>query len=182
MQAARLRLWGDFVTKCSAVVSVKPWMSRHFSESRDRSYVGSAMCSECPKKDRRGKSCWLHPRESAPDIDQWPGGVTASPTLLGPVLCGASRASWDFCLSGGISSPPRTATPTTLPAGQSGRENEWIRDGAVQDFLGPVRPYPVTSSPLAARGPRTFILFQTRLTINRLDYFASWGKIPLILP
>jgi len=56
------------------------------SESRGPSYVGSSMCPECPTKDWRGTSCWLSPRESGPEVVQGPGGVTTSPTLLGPVL------------------------------------------------------------------------------------------------
>jgi len=44
-----LWLW-HFATKCAAVKFAKPWMSNHFSELRDRRYVGSAMCPECPTK------------------------------------------------------------------------------------------------------------------------------------
>ena len=53
-----LSVW-HFVTKSTGLKSVKPRMLRHFSESRDPSYVGSAMCSECPRKDRRSKSFGL---------------------------------------------------------------------------------------------------------------------------
>jgi len=42
--------------------------------------------SECPMTDWRGKPCWLNPRVSDPDVVQGLGGVTASPTLFGPVL------------------------------------------------------------------------------------------------
>jgi len=48
-----------FATKCAAVEFVEPWISNHFSELKDHSYVASAMCPECPTKDWRGKSCWL---------------------------------------------------------------------------------------------------------------------------
>ena len=42
-------------------------MSNHFSsESRDPSYISSAMCPECSKKDWRGKSCWLNPQGKRP--------------------------------------------------------------------------------------------------------------------
>jgi len=41
---------------------------------------------KCPRKDRRGKSCWLHPRGSGLEVDQGPGGAITSPTLRGPVL------------------------------------------------------------------------------------------------
>jgi len=30
--------------------------------------------------------CSVHPRESGPEVVQGPGGVTTSPTLLGPVM------------------------------------------------------------------------------------------------
>ena len=40
-----------FVTKSTGLKSVKPRMSRQFSESRDPSYVSSAMCPECPRKE-----------------------------------------------------------------------------------------------------------------------------------
>jgi len=33
-----------------------------------------------------GTSCWLQPRESGPEVVQGPGGVNASPNLLGPIL------------------------------------------------------------------------------------------------
>jgi len=36
------------------------------------------------QKGFRDESCWLHPRQSGPEVDQ--GGVTTAPTLLGPVL------------------------------------------------------------------------------------------------
>ena len=49
----------DQVRSCKIIC--KTWMSSHISESRDSSYVGSAMCPECPRKDWRGKSCWLLP-------------------------------------------------------------------------------------------------------------------------
>ena len=45
-----------FTTKCAAVKFAKPWISIHFFESRDPSYVGSAICPECPTKDWRDKS------------------------------------------------------------------------------------------------------------------------------
>ena len=44
-----------FVTKCTGLKSVKPAMSSHFPESRDTSYISSAMCPECPRKEWRTK-------------------------------------------------------------------------------------------------------------------------------
>ena len=50
-------------------------------------------------KDWRGKFSCLNPRESGPDVLQIPGGVTASPNLLGlvPSWCGSSRMIRDCC-------------------------------------------------------------------------------------
>jgi len=51
--------------------------------SRQLSYDRSAMCPECPRKNRRGEPSWLHPRESGPEVDQGPGDViTSSPCLV----------------------------------------------------------------------------------------------------
>jgi len=45
-----------------------------------------AMCLKCPRKCWRSKSCWLQPQERYSEIvQQGPGGVTTSPTFLGPV-------------------------------------------------------------------------------------------------
>jgi len=41
----------------------------------ERPQLGSAMCPECPRKDWKGMACWLHPRESVPEVVQVPGGV-----------------------------------------------------------------------------------------------------------
>jgi len=40
-----------FVTKSRDLKSIKPGMSSPFSESREPSYVSSAMCSECSRKE-----------------------------------------------------------------------------------------------------------------------------------
>ena len=50
-----------FVTKSTGLKSVKPGMSSHVSESRDPSYVSSAMYPECPRKEWRTKSFRLQP-------------------------------------------------------------------------------------------------------------------------
>ena len=75
-----------FATKWAAVKFVKPWMSNLFYTSRDPSSVGPAMWSECTRKYLRGKPCCLHPLESGPGVDQRPGGVITSPTLLGLIF------------------------------------------------------------------------------------------------
>ena len=74
-------------TKCLILGSgyVKHWILNHFSELRDPSYDGSAMCLDCPRIDWWGKSCWLHPQESGQEVIQGASGATTSPNLLGPV-------------------------------------------------------------------------------------------------
>jgi len=74
------------VTKSTGLKSVNPKMSSHFSDPRDHTYVSSATCQNAP-----GKNCELSPsgyslHPSGPKFVQGPGGVTTSPTLLGPVL------------------------------------------------------------------------------------------------
>ena len=74
----------DKVRSCEIrrVVDVEPFSS----ELRDPSYIGSAVCSECPTREWRDKSCWLKPRKSGSEIIQDLVWVTTSPTLLGLVL------------------------------------------------------------------------------------------------
>jgi len=48
-----------FVTESTGLKSVEPGMSSHFSESRDPSYISSAMCPECLRKEWRTKSFGL---------------------------------------------------------------------------------------------------------------------------
>ena len=75
----------------SSVVT-KQELSSTASCPRDPSYIGLAMCPECPTKDWQDMLCWLHPQESSnthgsgPEVIQQLGGVTTSPTLLGPIL------------------------------------------------------------------------------------------------
>ena len=60
-------MW-HFVTKSTGLKSVKPSMSSHFPESTDPSYVNSAMCPKCPRKEWRTKSFRL---QSTP-TGKWP--------------------------------------------------------------------------------------------------------------
>jgi len=62
--------------------------------SSDRELEWFHQVPKCPREDWRGKSCWLHPRESGPEVVQGPGGVTTSPTLLGPVLVWSHVLVW----------------------------------------------------------------------------------------
>ena len=113
-------MW-HFATKCAGVKFAKPWISSHFSEWRDPSLVRSAMCPECPRKDWRDQSCWLHPRDSGPEIVQGPGVLITLPTRLGPVLVW-SHQTWDYWKPWSISSPRVTAC--NPPERKTGYENE----------------------------------------------------------
>ena len=86
-----------------------------FSESRDPSCVGSAMCPECPRKYWRGKSCLIHHEKAA-----------QSSPCLAPSWCEASATMWDCSWSLRISNPPTTAAFPTLPRGKAGMKNEQI--------------------------------------------------------
>jgi len=82
-----LRPWFDTSQQSAQLRnSQSPECWTTFSELRDHNYVSSAMYLECPTKDWWGKLCWLNPLENNIDVVQDPGGVTASPTLLSPVL------------------------------------------------------------------------------------------------
>ena len=61
--------------------------------------AGSATWPDCPTKDLRGKSSWLHPREREPKVDQGPGCMITSPTycILVPPWCRTSITFWDCC-------------------------------------------------------------------------------------
>jgi len=110
-----------FATKCAIVKFVKPWMSSHFCESRDLSYIGLVMCAECRREDWRGKACWLHLRDGGPEVVQGQRGVITHPTLLGPVLFSIhSKTMWDCFWPCGVSSPPEAVCPATLPKGKAG--------------------------------------------------------------
>lgn len=49
---------------------------------RSCNYVGLTMCPQCPRKDGRGQSCCMHPREIGPEVVQGSGGVTKSANCL----------------------------------------------------------------------------------------------------
>ena len=114
-----------FVTKCVAVKFAEPWMSNHFSESRDHSYVVSATCPECATKNWRGKR-WLNLRESGPDVQRL-GWMTTSPTLLGHVLVWRQQNYLKLQLTVRYSESSWYCCPTILPTGKTGMElNEWM--------------------------------------------------------
>jgi len=70
----------------------------------------------------------LHPRESGPKFVQEPGGVTTSPTLLGPVLVWSQQNYLRLLLIVRYSGAPRAAALATLPKGKAAWkwENEWV--------------------------------------------------------
>jgi len=107
--------------KCTVVKFIKPGMWSHFSESRDPSYFGSAMCPECPRKDWQGKSYWLHKQESSPEVDRGPGGVITSQSWLGFILVWSQRSYKGLPKTVMYSTlrPPRDAAPVTLPKGKA---------------------------------------------------------------
>ena len=63
------------------------------------------------------KSCWLHPRESGPEVVQGPGSLTTSPTLLARVLV-LTQGNQHCCWSWRKLGPPEVAAPATLPKGK----------------------------------------------------------------
>ena len=72
-------------------------------------HVSSVKYPECPTKDWWGKSCWLNPWESDPNVIQGPGGVTLSPTLLGPIFVWRQQNYLKLLL--GFPSPPMGVAP-----------------------------------------------------------------------
>ena len=124
-----------FVIKSTGLKSVKPGMPTHFSESRDPSYVSSAMCPECPRKDWRSKPFGLQSihgkafhgkaaQTSSKDHVAWLHLRFCSV----PPQCGASRTIWDCCWSWGISRPPKAVASQVFPKEDRARKrmNEWV--------------------------------------------------------
>jgi len=76
-------LWSSLVGGCEIrkAMNVEPLLRIKRFQMRWFGHV-----PRLPRRDWRGKSCWLHPREGCPEVVQGPGGVTTSPTLLGAVL------------------------------------------------------------------------------------------------
>jgi len=108
--SSRPLVW-HFATKCAALKFAEPWMSNHFSELRNHNYVSSAMYPEYPRKDWWGKSCWLNPRKIGPEVVQGPGGVTSSPTLLGPVFVWSQQNYLKLMLTVRFPSPRMDVAP-----------------------------------------------------------------------
>ena len=127
VQAAKMRFLRrvhGFATKCAAVTI--PKYRAHFSESRNHSYDGSAMFPGCHRKDWRGKTCWLNPRESGPGVVQWTGGVTTSPTLLGHVLVWNQQNYLRLPLTVRYSESSQSCCSRNPTQSKSGYEHEWI--------------------------------------------------------
>ena len=98
---------------------------RTTSNCENTTEVSSAMYPECPKKDCWGKPCRLNPRESDPDAVQGLGGVTASPTLLGPILVWSQQNYLKLLLTVRYSKFSYGCCPRNAPLRKSGHENEW---------------------------------------------------------
>jgi len=79
------------------------------------------MFPESPRKDLRGKSCWLHRRESSREV-QGPGGATISSTLLGPVLVWKQQNYLKLLLIVRYARPHKAAASATLPKGKAGKK------------------------------------------------------------
>ena len=107
-----------FATKHAAVKFAEPWMSNHFSELRDHSYVASAMRPEYPMKAWRGKSFWPNPW---PRDRPAPGEITTSLAFAWSRLCVEPvELPENCCWPWGTPSTPKAAAPTTLPGGKAG--------------------------------------------------------------
>ena len=106
-----------FVIRSTGLKSVKPGMSRYFSESRDSRYVSSAMCPICPRKEWRTKSYRPQstPKGKRPKVcprSSWSDYIWPCLVLS---WCGASRTIWDCCWSWGIAGHPRLLPPQLYP-------------------------------------------------------------------
>jgi len=115
-----------FVTRSTGLKSVKPGMSNHLSESRDPTYVSSAMyIQNVPEKN-----CELSPSGYSL-YTHWKAAQVAWPYLqpcLVPSWCGNSRTIWNCCWPWGISGPSRSVAPRLSPKEKWTPKwvNEWI--------------------------------------------------------
>jgi len=83
---SRLYHWYEEFTAWACEIQKKSPECRATSPNQEIPATMISHHQECPKKDWRGKPCWLHPRESGLEFVKELGGVTTSPTLLGLVL------------------------------------------------------------------------------------------------
>ena len=113
-----------FVTKCAAVKFAKRWMSKKLFESRDASYVGSALCPECSGKDWQvllATPTGKRPRRSPKDQVEW---LHLRPCLV-PSWYGASRTIWDLLLVMRHLDSSYSCCHRNPLQKKSGQENEW---------------------------------------------------------
>ena len=113
-----------FMTRSTGLKSIKLGMSSHFFESRDPSNVGSAMCPEFRRKDKRGTTCWLHPRESGPEVVRGSGGLATSAALLCPVLVW-TQGNWNCLIVRRIRSS-HCCPRDTAKGKKGGKMSEWM--------------------------------------------------------
>ena len=94
------------------------------------------MYPEYPTEDWWGKPCRLNPRQSDPDVVQGLGGVTASPTLFGPVLVWNKQNYLKLLLTGRYSKLAYGWCPATIPRGKSGMNTNETNNIYVSLFTG----------------------------------------------
>ena len=73
-----------------------------------------------PNENWQGKPCLLNPRGSDLDVVQGLDGVTASPTLLGPVLVWSQQNYLKLLLTVRYSKFSMDVAPATFPRGEAG--------------------------------------------------------------
>jgi len=76
--------------------------------------------------DWLGKSCWLPPRESDPEVDQGPCDVITFPSLLAPVLVWNQQNYKKFLKTARYFDSTKDSCPREPPHWKSGCENECI--------------------------------------------------------
>jgi len=95
------------------VVSLRrvPWATQTFAEgsaaAKRLKNTGLGHATTMPQERLASESCWLHQRESGPEVNQILGGVITSLTYgLVPSWCGAQTIR-DCSKPSGISNPPK---------------------------------------------------------------------------
>ena len=127
-----LTAW-HLTTKCAVVKFIKPWMSSHFSQSRDLSYIHvvSAICPACPTKIGKARRAGCTQEKAAQRLSkdkvEW---LHLRPCLV-PSWCGISRIIRDCWIPRGMSNPHRVVVPSTLMCREAGKK---MNETALQCF------------------------------------------------
>jgi len=120
--------------KCVAAKFTKHWISSNFcSEKRNSRCDGSGTWPECPRKDWRGESCWLHQCEAPhrPTNDQLACGYMSD--LAVAPRCGTCWTITGCWKPSGFPRPHRGAVRATLVRRKAGVWLEFI--SKVSGFL-----------------------------------------------